>query len=106
MARHVSHTAQKPQPHSKTRPAATLATELATFEAKLPALLQDAPGKFVVIKSREILGLADDYSRALRLGYSRLGSDKPFFVEQIQDPKISARRRRVFLTKVKLLKNG
>lgn len=83
-----------------------MATELETFEAKLPSLLHDAPGKFVVINGRDIIGLADDYTRALRLGYDKLGSEAPFFVEQVLDPKVSARRSKIFLTRVELLKNG
>jgi len=106
MAQHASRISHKAHSNSRVRKETVLATELKTFEANLPSLLQDAPGKFVVINGRKIIGLADDYAHALRLGYNQLGSDAPFFVEQIQDPKLSARRSKVFLTRVELLKNG
>jgi len=106
MAQHASRISHKAHSNSRVRKETVLATELKTFEANLPSLLQDAPGKFVVINGRKIIGLADDYAHALRLGYNQLGSDAPFFVEQVQDPKLSARRSKVFLTRVELLKNG
>ena len=106
MAQHASRISHKAHLNSKARKEAVLATELETFEANLPSLLHDAPGKFVVINGRQIIGLADDYAHALRLGYDQLGSEAPFFVEQVQDPKVSARRSKIFLTRVELLKNG
>jgi hypothetical protein len=100
MARHASHKVGT----RSASPQFELVTELKTFEQKLPELLESSAGKFVIIKSRDILGIADDYTAALKIGYRQLGSDTAFFVEQVEDPKISAKRNKVFLTKLEWLK--
>jgi hypothetical protein len=81
-----------------------LATEMATYERRLPDLLTTAPGKFVVIRSTEILGVANDCKGALKVGHAKCGVDKPFFVEQIEAQEITARRTQLLLTKLECLR--
>lgn len=100
MARQEPSTPQKAHTHSVQHRDNELLTEFKTFNDKLGQLIQDSPGKFVVIKHTKILAVADDYSKALQIGYSKLGSSEPFFVEQVQDPRVSERRNKVFHTKL------
>lgn len=60
---------------------ADLATELTTYEAKLPELLAHE-GKFVVIKGEVVLGTFDSYQDALSAAYTAYGLE-PFLVRQI-----------------------
>jgi hypothetical protein len=61
---------------------AELADEMATYQERLPDLLRDRPGDFVLIKGREVAGVFPDRSAALRDGYRRFGV-VPFLVRQI-----------------------
>lgn len=49
---------------------AALEREIATFNAKLPELLEHI-GKFVLIRGEAIEGYYDDYNDALRAGYEK-----------------------------------
>jgi hypothetical protein len=66
---------------------AAIAEEIATFRNRLPQLLREQAGRFVLIKSADILGTFPDRSAALREGYSRFGVVVPFLVKQIADPE-------------------
>jgi hypothetical protein len=68
---------------------ASLRMESETYETHFPELLAKFGGKFVVIAEKEILGIADDYSSGLRLGYTHCGITKPFLVQQIQPKEYS-----------------
>jgi hypothetical protein len=100
MARQVPSTPHKMNTHSGQHRDDELLTEFKTFNDKLEQLVQESPGKFVVIKHTKILAVKDDYSAALEFGYSKLGSSEPFFVEQVRDPRGSERRDKVFHTKL------
>lgn len=58
-----------------------LATEISTYEAKLPELLKEA-GRYVVIKGTQVHVVLDTYSDALAYGYKQFGLE-PFLVKQI-----------------------
>ena len=60
----------------------TLATELQTYEAKLPGLTPEA-GKFVLIKGTNVVDVFGDYEDALKAGYERFGLE-PFLVKKIE----------------------
>ena len=80
---------------SKLALAFHLQTELETFEQLLPKLLKTSLGKFVVINSRKALGIESDYPSALKVGYQACGSEKPFFVELIEEPGITKQKNRL-----------
>ena len=65
---------------------AALAEEIATYRDRLPQLLREQAGRFVLIKGASILGTFPDRSTALREGYRRFGV-VPFLVRQIADPE-------------------
>ena len=56
-------------------------TEIATYNAQLPKLIESA-GKFVLIKGDKIVNVFDEYSDALRKGYETF-EDGIFFVKKI-----------------------
>jgi len=89
---------------SKLERAFHLETEMRTFERILPELLKTSPGKFVVINSRNVLGIERDYPSALKVGYEKCGSEKPFFVELIESPEISDRKCHILMTKLECIK--
>lgn len=59
-----------------------LATELKTYQEKLPTLLGQQ-GKFVLIHGEEVDGVFDTYAEAMNAGYEKHGLDKAFFVRKI-----------------------
>jgi hypothetical protein len=95
---------QKSGGRAKAIGEADLHVEQKTFERKLPELLVNAFGQFVVIKAHDILGISDNYSGALRIGYDKLGSATPFFVEQVEDQSTATRRNKFFQAKLEWLK--
>ena len=68
---------------------AALTEEMATFRDRLPELLREHEGEFVLIKGTEIVGVFFDRSAALREGYRRFGI-VPLLVRQIvaSDPVV------------------
>lgn len=50
----------------------TLDTEITTYNAQLPSLMEHQ-GKFVVIKGDNVIGIYDTYGDALKQGYEKLG---------------------------------
>jgi hypothetical protein len=68
---------------------ASLTEEMATFRDRLPELLREHDGEFVLIKGTEIAGVFSDRSAALREGYRRFGI-VPLLVRQIaaSDPVV------------------
>jgi hypothetical protein len=61
---------------------AVLAEEMAAYRGRLPTLLREHDGQFVLIKGTEVIGVFHDRSQALREGYQRFGVI-PFLVRQI-----------------------
>lgn len=61
---------------------AALAEEMATYRARLPELLAEGEGRFVLIKGREVVGMFPDRSAALREGYRRFGV-VPFLAREV-----------------------
>lgn len=61
---------------------AALAEEMATYRDRLPELLAEGEGRFVLIKGREVVGIFPDRSAALRDGYRRFGV-APFLAREI-----------------------
>lgn len=59
-----------------------LERETATFNAKLPELVGNSLGKFVLIKGDAIVGVYDTYADALKIGYERFKLE-PFMVKQV-----------------------
>lgn len=93
----VSKSGVRGEKQSKLAAMFNLQTELETFEQILPKLLKTSLGKFVVINSRKVLGIEPDYPSALKVGYQACGTEKPFFVELIEEPEISDRKCRVLM---------
>lgn len=60
---------------------------LEAFREKLPELMESAPGKFVLIRHREIIGLFDTLMDALTAG-KKLYSDRLFSIQEIKDRPI------------------
>ena len=60
-----------------------LEREIGTYEKKLNSELLAHEGQFVIIHDDDIVGFADSYSEALKLGYSRF-SLTPFLVKRIE----------------------
>jgi hypothetical protein len=77
----------------------SLYDEQTTLRNALPLLLEEAPGKFVVINSRTILGVVEDYPQALKLGYSKCGITRPFLVQRIEALDV-AKRGSILLSKL------
>lgn len=63
--------------------AGKLEQETRTWLANKVRLLQEAPGKFVVIKGDRIFGIFDRDNEAFRQAYQQLGRG-PFLVRQIE----------------------
>jgi len=60
---------------------------LATFEANRRRLVQEAPGKFVLIYPDRIAGVFDAEDDALAQGYERFGN-VPFLVKEITETDV------------------
>jgi hypothetical protein len=58
------------------------AAALDAFEAKLPELLPEHAGQYVVMQDGQVLAFQPTYERALSWAYDRLGL-APFFVKQV-----------------------
>jgi hypothetical protein len=58
------------------------AAEKATFETNRAQLFSEHPGKYVLVKGDDILGVFDTENDAVREGYARFGS-QAFYVRQI-----------------------
>jgi hypothetical protein len=63
-------------------PLAELAEERATYFDRLPELVREHEGRFVLIKGHNVVGVFSDHSTALREGYRRFGI-VPFLVRQV-----------------------
>jgi hypothetical protein len=59
-----------------------LSQELAVYERRLPALLRDHDGEYVVIKGEELRHFSADYEEALTWAYEHLGLSG-FFVKRV-----------------------
>lgn len=59
-----------------------LAEELRAYEAHRDELLGAAKGKFVLIKSTQVVDTFDSEADAIRTGYDRFGN-VPFLVKQV-----------------------
>lgn len=59
-----------------------LKKEIETYNAKLPELIGNSLGKFVLIHGSEIEGVYDTYADALKVGYEKFQLN-PFMVKQI-----------------------
>jgi hypothetical protein len=81
-----------------------LKAESETFEKNLPKLLRTSLGKFVIINGQTVLGVRDDYQAALKLGYAKCGTEKPFFVEQIESPELTKRRSCILMARLECIK--
>jgi len=81
-----------------------LMAELVTFEKNLPKLLRTSMGKFVIINGQTVLGVRNDYQAALKLGYSKCGTKRPFFVEQIESPELTKRRNCILMARLECIK--
>lgn len=60
-----------------------LSDEIEQFEARLPHLVKEHPGKYVLIQGKEELGIFDTKEAALREGYKRF-QKRAFLVKRIQ----------------------
>ncbi|MGE5566024.1 MAG: hypothetical protein ACM3YN_07720 [Parcubacteria group bacterium] len=65
---------------------ADLTTELEHYRNILPSL-KDQEGKFIVITGKDVLGIFDSYSDALKIGYQKVGLD-PFLVKKISTDEV------------------
>jgi hypothetical protein len=61
---------------------ATLSHELAVYEGRLPALLREHEGEYVVIKGDELVCFSSDYEAALTWAYEHIGL-AGFFVKRV-----------------------
>jgi hypothetical protein len=61
---------------------AELAEERATYRDRLPELVREHEGRFVLIKGQNLVGVFSDRSAALQEGYRRFGI-VPFLVRQV-----------------------
>ena len=64
-----------------------LETELRYFNEHRSELLQDAAGKFALVKGRSLIGTFDSENAAIRHGYETLGN-APFLVKRITEVDI------------------
>lgn len=62
----------------------TLEQEQAAFDARLPELLRDHQGEFVVFKHGEPVGFYPDYETAYNAALDRFGLDSVFLVSEVQ----------------------
>src|SRR4051812_40776946 len=60
----------------------TLQAELDTFESLRMTLVDRLPGKYALVKGRDLVDTFDDEVEAIREGYRRLGNEA-FLVKQI-----------------------
>jgi hypothetical protein len=67
--------------------ATELETELRFFNAHRPELLQDAAGKFALVKGDSLIGVFDSDTAAIRHGYETLGN-VPFLVKEVTEVDI------------------
>ena len=65
-----------------------LENEIKLFEQKLPEMLQDREGQYVLIQSEEI-SFFDDYTDAVNVGLEKYGPTDGFLVRQVltEQPK-------------------
>lgn len=63
-----------------------LERELATFRRELDRLLTESPGKWVLVRADEVVGVFDTYQDAIRVGYQRFGLGG-FLVQRIVPPE-------------------
>ena len=63
-------------------PIPELATEIAFYETQRAELVQNALGKFALIKGEELVGTFDTEENAYKEGVSRFGT-APFLIQQI-----------------------
>jgi hypothetical protein len=59
-----------------------LETEIKTYFEKRSAYLNDAKGKYILIKGEDVIGVFDSYLDALKTGYEKYGN-VAFLVKQI-----------------------
>lgn len=64
-----------------THPDHPLATEIATYNRRLPELGAEA-GRFIVLKGEETVGIFDSYGEAVEAGFKRFTLE-PFVVKEI-----------------------
>ncbi|HYC91635.1 MAG TPA: hypothetical protein VEO54_20620 [Thermoanaerobaculia bacterium] len=68
-------------------PVTELETELRFFNQHRTRLLQDASGKFALIKGESVIGIFDSDTAAIRHGYQTLGN-VPFLVKKVTEVDI------------------
>jgi hypothetical protein len=68
-------------------PAIELDTELRYFNERRAELLENAAGKFALVKGQALLGTFDSETEAIRHGYQTLGN-VPFLVKQVTEADI------------------
>ncbi len=64
-----------------------LETELRCFNTHRAHLMQEAPGKFALIKGENLLGLFESETAAIRHGYEIVGN-VPFLVKKVTEVDI------------------
>jgi hypothetical protein len=64
-----------------------LQEELEFFERQRLELLERAPGKYVLIKGSEVIGIFDTEIEAARTGYRQIGN-KPFLIKHIVEADV------------------
>jgi hypothetical protein len=68
-------------------PAIILQTELQYFEEHRLQLLEQAPGKYALVKGSDLAGVFDSESEAVGVGYRRFGNDA-FLVKHIVEAEL------------------
>lgn len=64
-----------------------LQEELEFFERQRLELLDRAPGKYVLIKGTEVIGVFDTEIEAARAGYQQIGNE-PFLIKHIVEADV------------------
>ena len=64
-----------------------LQEELEYFERRRLELLERAPGKYVLIKGAEVIGIFDSEVEAARTGYRQIGNE-PFLIKHIVEADV------------------
>lgn len=64
-----------------------LQEELEFFERQRLELLERAPGKYVLIKGSEVIGIFDTEIEAARIGYRKIGNE-PFLIKHIVEADV------------------
>jgi hypothetical protein len=77
-----------------------LETEQAFYEKSLPDLLNSHKGEYVVIAGKSVLGFAENYSDALRVGYRACGVKKPFMVDVVEPLESASRKDSILFTRL------